>query len=156
MTVRDATLEDVDAITLMIQNAMVLDFKLIPDRVKIKHIVTQAVSSKMHHLQVGYDGDKLTGCILVGTGDFDFAKKMMGQISYFNFQNLAQGTELVQNMMEWVRSRKAVQLVTFSVPYFTFGHDLLEREGFRSTGSLLHWRRQWDFSQKSGKASKKA
>ncbi len=156
MTVRDATLEDLDDIVSMIQNATVLDFKLIPDREKIKSVVTQAISSKQHYLQVGYDGDKLTGCMLVGSMGFDFAKKMAGHISYFHFQHLRQGEQLVRNMMEWVRGRKAIQMVTYTVPYFTFGHDLLEREGFRSSGSLLYWRRQWDFSQKSGKVSKKA
>lgn len=149
--VRDATLDDVDDILAMIQEATSKHYKLIPDRDSIKRIIVQAISSKQHWLQVGYDKDKLTGCMLVGSNNFDFAKKMMAQISFFNFQNLAQGTALIDNMMRWVRDRKAIQMVVYTIPYYSFSPLLLENKGFKSSGSMTYWRRQWDFSQKSGK-----
>ncbi|MCP4089910.1 MAG: hypothetical protein GY746_08960 [Gammaproteobacteria bacterium] len=116
--------------------------KLRSDRTKINYIITAAISSKAHKLLVARnDRGKLVGAILVATDQFNFAEKMYGYITGIYYISKRVGKALIQKAMDWIMTRKAVQLVNYSMPVKTSVDKLLLKHDFVATGSMLIWRR---------------
>ena len=121
----------------LIDNVM----ELRSDRKKVNYIVTAAMCSKAHKLLVAEEDGKVVGAMLTATDQFVFAEKMYGYITAIHYLNDIIGRELISYTMDWIESRKAVQLVNYSMPVKTSVDRLLLEQGFEASGSMLVWRR---------------
>lgn len=148
----EATNKHLDKLVTMMVATTLERYKLIPDRQKIKKIVQMTLSSKMHQIYLTVEDGEITGYIVVGSVNSDIAKKMIGNILFYDFTNEVEAKALLERAMDWIQGRRAIQLVYFSVPFLTQAADILLENGFKQSGSMIYWRRKWDFSLKSRKA----
>ena len=111
------------------------------DRNKIRKLLMTAVTSNMHKLLVAEIDTMIVGAMLTLSEQFLFAEKMYAQIIgiYTCKQGVAE--EMLKTTMAWVEQRKAIQAVTYSMIVATNTDKLLLKNDFKSTGSMLVWRR---------------
>jgi len=141
MIIREAVTADVEAL-ISLGCKLVDDLlDLRSDRQKIRRMITTSISSSAHLLLIAEEDKELVGAIIVGTETFSFAEKMYGTIAGFHYKSPDVGGLLIKVVMQWIHSRKAVQLVTYTMPVKTDVDRLLLEHDFESTGSMLIWRR---------------
>ena len=139
--IRLALKSDVDEL-ITIGCALVKDkLGLRADRSKILNVIQTSMSSKSHRLLIADVDGKCEGALLLVSEPFQYAEKMYGQIICFFASTLELADELLKDMMLWVDTRRAIQLVNYSMPVKSSLDQVLLDNKFESTGSMLIWRR---------------
>ncbi len=141
MMIREGKLSDIPK---LLELACVLVREMmcvVPDKDKIKTLLTASVSSNKHKLLVSIGNDGLEGAMLTASDGFNVAEKQYAQIICLYSQTPGQGQRMLNLTMDWVKHRKAIQMVCYSSPMQSGVDKLLLKNDFKSTGSMLMWRR---------------
>lgn len=145
--IRPATFHDLNMLEVVAVKLIKDLMHLRPDKSKLRHLMTAAISSKSHYLVVAEDERGfIVGAMLTVSDQFMFAEKMYAQIICIHATVPTVGSQLLEDTMKWVEKRKGIQLVSYSMPVKTDVDKLLLKNNFEDTGSMLVWRR-YEFSK---------
>lgn len=137
---RSDTLELINLFSKLISEFM----RVRADRDKIKTLITTAISSKQHKLLVSVQDGLITGMMLTISDGFDIAEKMYAQIRCLYSEVKGDSYKMLRLTMDWLEIRHAVQMVCYTSPIKTGVDQLLLKNKFKATGSMLVWRRYGD------------
>lgn len=114
---------------------------LMHDREKIKKVIEVAISSKAQKLLVATEGGKIIGAMLTISNQFMFAEKMHAYIVGVHSTRSGAADAMIQLTMDWIKTRKAIQICCYSMTVKTKLDEILLNYNFEPTGSMLVWRR---------------
>lgn len=115
--IREATLKDLKSICAIgFEEAN--KFNVRPDKDKIRHLATSAISTKSNFCWVTYEGDSVTGVIVaIGHQGLWFERRHLS-ILLLATTTVGDGRKLLKELLSWVSGRRAIKVVTtdFVVP----------------------------------------
>lgn len=144
--IREGSISDLDVLTALGSRLVVEKLGLRQDREKIARLIQTAVSSKAHKLLIADESGQMVGAMLTVSDTFMYAEKMYAHIVCIYGESVEITQQLLDTTMEWVDGRKGIQLVSYSVPIKTSVDELLLKNNFKDTGSMIVWRR-YEFSK---------
>lgn len=138
--IREAKLNDIPSMTAIVSH-LVLEAGLRPSDDIIADILRDAISARQNRALVSTAYGEVVGLMVTQTSRLGWAEKMSGTIMCLTSPVVGDSKAMLEDTMEWVRARRAIQLVAYTSPMKTKVDKLLLANGFESTGSMILWRR---------------
>ena len=138
---RDAVATDIPDIINVGMDLVKDVMGLRPDRDKLKKVLEVAMSSKAQKLLVATENGKFIGAMLTVSHPFMYAEKAHAFIVGIWSIRTGAANAMLDITMEWVKSRKAVQMCCYSMTVKTKLDEILLNYDFEPSGSMLVWRR---------------
>ena len=142
--IRDAQFQDSEQLITLVAELVESKMSLRPNRDRIRKIVSTALTSNTYKLLVAVEDNVIKGLMLTISDAFDFAEKQYAYIRCIYATTPGISRRLVEITMDWIQTRKSIQMVCYAVPVKTGVNKLLLDFNFEDTGSMLVWRRYGD------------
>ena len=139
--VREGTSKDIPQLHLLGAELVSGVLGLRPDRERLYRLLMTSTTSKAHKLLVAVADGEIVGGMLTVSDSYLYAEKMYAHIVGLYSTMPGAGSTLVKETMAWVETRKAIQMVSYTSPVKTDVDELLLKNNFKDTGSMLLWRR---------------
>ena len=128
MEIRPARLQDIPVLVALV-SLNTSQYPVIPDKVKMKRLLVEAISTKSNFCWVSTQDNTVTGLLgAISQQGLWFERKHL-HILYLSSTSRGGGQAMLRELMRWARPRKAIKVITTDFTVTPRMGNLLSRVG---------------------------